>query len=71
MDEVAAPKTEESQSWHQFLEDLDVRVVGTLSKGSGARLTLAVISSSGSHLYAFLREDDLGELKESARIDDA
>lgn len=71
MNVETVPKPEESQSWSQFYEDLDVRVVGTLSKGTGARLTLAVISSSGSHLYAFLREDALGELKESTRIDDA
>jgi hypothetical protein len=58
-------------SWLKFYEDLDLHVIGTLSKGRNARLSLAVVSASGDHLYAFVREDALGHLEECARIDDA
>lgn len=62
---------ENTQDWRQFYEDLDLRVVGTLSKGHDPRLSLAVMSASGNHLYAFLRESVLGQMEDCTRIDDA
>ena len=63
--------TEESLDWRRFYDDLDLQVVGTLSKGRKARLSLAVLSANGSHLYAFLRENPLGHMEDSMQIDDA
>lgn len=57
--------------WRKFYDDLDLHVIGTLSKGRNARLSLAVVSASGDHLYAFVREDALGHLEDCTRIDDA
>jgi hypothetical protein len=57
--------------WRKFYEDLDLHVIGTLSKGRNARLSLAVVSASGDYLYAFVREDALGHLEDTTRIDDA
>ena len=54
-----------------FYDDLDLHVVGTLSKGRDARLSLAVVSANGNHLYAFMREDALGHLEDCTRMDDA
>ena len=62
---------EDSFDWAKFYDELDIRVVGTLSKGRHGRLSLAVLSSSGSKLYAFMRESDFGRLEDSTRIDDA
>ncbi len=61
----------DSADWLKFYEDLDLHVIGTLSKGRNARLSLAVVSASGDHLYAFVREDALGHLEDTTRIDDA
>jgi len=58
-------------NWRKFYDDLDLHVIGTLSKGRNARLSLAVVSASGDHLYAFVREDALGHLEDTTRIDDA
>ena len=44
------------EDWRKFYEYLDLHVIGTLSKGRNARLSLAVVSASGDHLYAFVRE---------------
>jgi hypothetical protein len=63
--------TEDSFDWARFYDELDIRVVGTLSKGRQGRLSLAVLSSSGTHLYAFMRESDIGRLEDSTRLDDA
>ncbi len=63
--------TGELEDWRKFYEDLDLHVIGTLSKGRNARLSLAVVSASGDHLYAFVREDALGHLEDTTRIDDA
>ena len=62
---------EDSFDWAKFYDELDIRVVGTLSKGRHGRLSLAVLSSSGSRLYAFMRESDLGRLEDCTRLDDA
>lgn len=62
---------EDSFDWAQFYDHLDVQVVGTISKGRDGRLSLAVLSSSGSHLYAFVRESDFGQLEDRTRLDDA
>lgn len=64
-------QTEESQAWRRFYDDLDLRIVGTLSKGSGARLSLAVVSAQGSDLYAFVRESADGHLEDCTQLDDA
>ncbi len=61
----------DSADWLKFYKDLDLHVIGTLSKGRNARLSLAVVSASGDHLYAFVREDALGHLEDTTRIDDA
>ncbi len=61
----------DSADWLKFYEDLDLHVIGTLSKGRNARLSLAVVSATGDHLYAFVREDALGHLEDTTRIDDA
>ncbi len=61
----------DSADWLKFYKDLDLHVIGTLSKGRNARLSLAVVSASGDHLYAFVREDALGQLEDTTRIDDA
>jgi hypothetical protein len=63
--------TGDSEDWRKFYEDLDLHVIGTLSKGRNARLSLAIVSASGDHLYAFVREDALGQLEDTTRIDDA
>ena len=63
--------TEDSFNWAKFYDELDIRVIGTLSKGRHGRLSLAVLSSSGSHLYAFMRESDFGRLEDCTRLDDA
>ena len=68
---VSCKETEGSFDWAQFYDHLDVRVVGTFSKGRDGRLSLAVLSSSGSHLYAFVRESDFGQLEDRTRLDDA
>ncbi len=62
---------DDSTDWRKFYDDLDLHVVGTLSKGRDARLSLAIVSASGNHLYAFVREDPLGHLEDSTRMDDA
>lgn len=62
---------DDPQAWRRFYDDLDLRIVGTLSKGSGARLSLAVVSAEGSDLYAFVRESADGRLEECAQLDDA
>ena len=62
---------DDSTDWRKFYDDLDLYVVGTLSKGRDARLSLAIVSASGNHLYAFVREDPLGHLEDSTRMDDA
>jgi len=61
----------DTMNWRRFYEDLDLHVIGTLSKGRDARLSLAVVSACGDHLYAFVREDALGHLEDCTRIDDA
>ncbi len=71
MDPEDRKLTEESMDWRQFYDDLDLHVIGTLSKGRDARLSLALVSASGNHLYAFIREDALGHLEDCTRIDDA
>jgi hypothetical protein len=63
--------TEESLDWQQFYRDLDLKIVGTLSKGSNSRLSIAVISAEGSKLYAFVRETAAGQLESTAPPDDA
>ena len=63
--------TEDSFDWAKFYDELDIRVIGTLSKGRHGRLSLAVLSSSGSRLYAFMRESDLGRLEDCTQLDDA
>ena len=69
---VADPKfSDDSTDWRQFYDDLDIHIIGTLSKGRDARLSLAVVSATGNHLYAFVREDALGRLEDCTRIDDA
>ena len=62
---------DDSTDWRKFYDDLDLHVVGTLSKGRDARLSLAIVSANGNHLYAFVREDPLGHLEDSTRMDDA
>ncbi len=59
------------QAWRRFYDDLDLRIVGTLSKGKGARLSLAVLSAEGSDLYTFVRETADGRLEDCAQLDDA
>lgn len=71
MDPEDRKLTEDSMDWRQFYDDLDLHVIGTLSKGRDARLSLALVSASGNHLYAFIREDALGHLEDCTRIDDA
>ena len=71
MDPEDRKLTEESMDWRQFYDDLDLHVIGTLSKGRDARLSLALVSASGNHLYAFIRENALGNLEDCTRIDDA
>ncbi len=66
-----AEAIEETTDWRKLYDDLDLHVIGTLSKGRDARLSLAVVSASGDHLYAFVREDALGHLEDCTRIDDA
>lgn len=68
---VSCKETEGSFDWAQFYDRLDVRVVGTQSKGRNGLLSLAVLSTSGSHLYAFVRESALGQLEDRKRLDDA
>ena len=69
---VVDPKLSgDSTDWRQFYKDLDIHIIGTLSKGRDARLSLAVVSATGNHLYAFVREDALGRLEDCTRIDDA
>ena len=63
--------TEDSMDWRELYDDLDMRVIGTLSKGRDARLSLAIVSVSGDQLYAFVRENALGNLEDCTRIDDA
>lgn len=63
--------SEESQTWRQFYDDLDLKIVGTLSKGNDARLSLAVVSAQGSDLYAFVRETVDGRLEDCTQLDDA
>ena len=63
--------TKELMDWRKFYDDLDLHIVGTLSKGRNGRLSLALVSASGNHLYAFVREDPLGRLEDCTRIDDA
>lgn len=63
--------TEESQAWRQFYDDLDLKIVGTLSKGAGARLSLAVVSAEGADMYAFVRETADGRLEDCSQLDDA
>jgi len=63
--------TEDPFDWAKFYDELDIRVIGTLSKGRHGRLSLAVLSSSGSRLYAFMRESDSGRLEDSRQLDDA
>lgn len=58
-------------AWRQFYDDLDLKVIGTQSKGSNSRLSIAVISAEGSHLYAFVREAASGQLEDSTQLDDA
>lgn len=62
---------EESQAWRQFYDDLDLKIVGTLSKGHDPRLSLAVISAEGADLYAFVRESADGHLEDCSQLDDA
>lgn len=62
---------DDSQAWRRFYDDLDLRIVGTLSKGAGARLSLAVVSAEGTDLYAFVRESADGRLKDCTQLDDA
>ncbi len=71
MDPEDRKLTEDSMDWRQFYDDLDLHVIGTLSKGRDARLSLALVSASGNHLYAFVRENALGHLEGCTRIDDA
>ena len=71
MDPEDRKLTEDSMDWRQFYDDLDLHVIGTLSKGRDARLSLALVSASGNHLYAFIRENALGNLEDCTRIDDA
>lgn len=66
-----AELADESQPWRRFYDDLDLRIVGTLSKGSDARLSLAVISATGSDMYAFVRESADGHLEDCNQLDDA
>jgi hypothetical protein len=63
--------TDDPRAWRQFYEDLDLKIVGVLSKGSNSRLSFAVISAEGSKLYAFVRESATGHLEESTQLDDA
>ncbi len=62
---------EESQAWRRFYDDLDLKIVGTLSKGHDPRLSLAVISAQGADLYAFVRESADGHLEDCTQLDDA
>ena len=71
MDPADRKLTEDSMDWRQFYDELDLHVIGTLSKGRDARLSLALVSASGNHLYAFVRENALGHLEDCTRIDDA
>ncbi len=71
MDPADRKLTEDSMDWRKFYDDLDLHVIGTLSKGRDARLSLAVVSASGDHLYAFIRENALGHMEDCTRIDDA
>ena len=71
MDPEDRKLTEDSMDWRELYDDLDMRVIGTLSKGRDARLSLAAVSVSGDHLYAFVRENALGNLEDCTRIDDA
>ena len=71
MDPADRKLKEDSMDWRKFYDDLDLHVIGTLSKGRDARLSLAVVSASGDHLYAFIREDALGHMEDCTRIDDA
>ena len=71
MDPSDRKLTEDSMDWRSFYDDLDLHVIGTLSKGRDARLSLAVVSASGNHLYAFVRENALGQMEDCTRIDDA
>ena len=71
MDPSDRKSNEESMDWRKFYDDLDLHVIGTLSKGRDARLSLAVVSASGNHLYAFVRENALGQMEDCTRIDDA
>ncbi|MFQ5943478.1 MAG: hypothetical protein ACE5JF_07990 [Anaerolineales bacterium] len=63
--------SDDSSDWRKFYQDLDLHIIGTLSKGRNARLSLAVVSANGDHLYAFVREDALGKLEDCTRVDDA
>ena len=71
MDPSDRKPNEDSMDWRKFYDDLDLHVIGTLSKGRDARLSLAVVSASGNHLYAFVRENALGQMEDCTRIDDA
>ncbi len=71
MDPADRKLNEDSMDWRKFYDDLDLHVIGTLSKGRDARLSLAVVSASGDHLYAFIREDALGHMEDCTRTDDA
>lgn len=62
---------EDSQAWRRFYDDLDLKIVGTLTKGNDARLSLAVVSANGSDLYAFVRESADGRLEDCSQLDDA
>ena len=62
---------EDPLAWSRFYEDLDLKIVGTLSKGPNARLSLAVISAEGTNLYAFVRESADGQLEDHKQLDDA
>ena len=68
---ASCKETEGPFDWAQFYDHLDVRVVGTFSKGRNGQLSLAVLSSSGSHLYAFVRESATAQLEDRTRLDDA
>ncbi len=71
MDPAEGTLTEDSMDWRKLYDDLDLHVIGTLSKGRDARLSLALVSASGNHLYAFVRENALRHLEDCTRIDDA
>jgi len=71
MDPVDRKLNEDSMDWRKFYDDLDLHVIGTLSKGQDARLSLAVVSASGDHLYAFMRENVLGHMEDNTQVDDA